>query len=522
MTDEEMKAVKEFDAKLKAFKEEKEKQRRTLESELKKHRAEITAICHGFDEALAKLFQLRLSCDYAINECHLWIVKLSQALMQRDIDEKKEGTLGRQLDIAQRQREEAKKALLDFTAEVDEAEQEYRHSVEEDKNMEKNFRKDFQEFEEHFDYLFRHFRRALKQQRSQLDVPRQESLNPFRVYDRDDKSERGGEASMEAELHCPEGLDPSVWERFLEVRTLKISSELRCHRQHAALVELNKFMSRLQKESDHYNQECDRLRNEIDAFNETRYNEDYNLDLLLKLKQGQLEVEQAAVVTDYSDSVLGHRSVLKEVNTRIHTLGGEKIKILKEIKDYRKGILRLDWETKKLFLEADDITFKTREFQLLRVTKNLQETLKGGYDKDRHAEKIKTLERQLEFNEQMHAKRLEEKRRNLEKLLRQIEDMADENDKLDEDLHDLDEAVEEREKLHEIQQAKSKNTVTTEAKKRMQRTVNRRKLLDIAKAQTLDIELLREELVRLRARTFPSFAQLQAQFFAPDDQHTLQ
>lgn len=42
----------------------------------------------------------------------------------------------------------------------------------------------------------------------------------------------------------------------------------------------------------------------------------------------------------------------------------------------------------------------------------------------------------------------------------------------------------------------------------MSMMVTHRKLLDLAKAQTREIELMREELVRLRARTFPSFAQL--------------
>ena len=43
---------------------------------------------------------------------------------------------------------------------------------------------------------------------------------------------------------------------------------------------------------------------------------------------------------------------------------------------------------------------------------------------------------------------------------------------------------------------------------KMNMMVTHRKLLDLAKAQTREIELMREELVRLRARTFPSFAQL--------------
>ena len=42
---------------------------------------------------------------------------------------------------------------------------------------------------------------------------------------------------------------------------------------------------------------------------------------------------------------------------------------------------------------------------------------------------------------------------------------------------------------------------------RMKAVVTRRKLLDLARAQTDEVEFLRQELDRLRQKTFPSFAQ---------------
>lgn len=44
------------------------------------------------------------------------------------------------------------------------------------------------------------------------------------------------------------------------------------------------------------------------------------------------------------------------------------------------------------------------------------------------------------------------------------------------------------------------------ASKRMKGIVNRRKLIDLARAQTDEIDFLRQELDRIRQRTFPSFA----------------
>jgi len=44
--------------------------------------------------------------------------------------------------------------------------------------------------------------------------------------------------------------------------------------------------------------------------------------------------------------------------------------------------------------------------------------------------------------------------------------------------------------------------------KRFKDIATKRKLLDLAKTQTDEIEFLRDELDRLRAKTFPSFAHM--------------
>ena len=52
---------------------------------------------------------------------------------------------------------------------------------------------------------------------------------------------------------------------------------------------------------------------------------------------------------------------------------------------------------------------------------------------------------------------------------------------------------------------------------RMKAIVTRRKLLDLARAQTDEIEFLRQELDRLRQKTFPSFATRRNPNVNPDD-----
>lgn len=57
----------------------------------------------------------------------------------------------------------------------------------------------------------------------------------------------------------------------------------------------------------------------------------------------QVEIPQAPVVTDYSDAVLIHRSVVEKLNESIGGLGKAKVDALREMKEYRKGIHALEW-----------------------------------------------------------------------------------------------------------------------------------------------------------------------------------
>lgn len=55
---------------------------------------------------------------------------------------------------------------------------------------------------------------------------------------------------------------------------------------------------------------------QLHDFAQHRVNDAYDLDLLLKLKQGQVEVDQS-FVTDYSDCVFINKQVIEDYNTSI-------------------------------------------------------------------------------------------------------------------------------------------------------------------------------------------------------------
>jgi hypothetical protein len=73
---------------------------------------------------------------------------------------------------------------------------------------------------------------------------------------------------------------------------------------------------------------------------------------MVRLKQGQDEMESDAVVTDYSSSVLISRNLVESTNAEIVALGQEKVSVLTKIKEFRKSINFMKWEHEFLQMQV--------------------------------------------------------------------------------------------------------------------------------------------------------------------------
>tara|TARA_B110000305_G_C19294545_1_gene565920 strand:+ start:253 stop:600 length:348 start_codon:yes stop_codon:yes gene_type:complete len=89
-----------------------------------------------------------------------------------------------------------------------------------------------------------------------------------------------------------------------------------------------------------------------------------------------------------------------------------------------------------------------------------------------------------------------------------IKERLAENTRLEKQLKELDGNVNIREKIYSSRVESSGGVVDSSARAgiKMKRVTMRRKLIDLARAQTDEVEFLRQELDRLRKKTFPSFA----------------
>lgn len=241
----------------------------------------------------------------------------------------------------------------------------------------------------------------------------------------------------------------------------------------------------------------------------------YNFETIVYMKQGQVEVPQLPVATDYKDAILVSRDVIDYENREITGRGAQKVELMRAISTFKTSLKKVKYQKKRLDLEIQDYEERAKDVQLYRVTKQTQEIIQGKHQKKDEEDK-KRFEKKTKGVEENAEKRIKTINETKKKLKKEIAEKRMESEQLETRARQLQQQVEQR---MQIMSLKSNTMSDNEAdpSKKIKEIAHKRKLLDIAKQQTEEIEVLRDELDRLRARTFPSFAHLHNKPGYPDE-----
>mmetsp|Transcript_407 Transcript_407/g.764 ORF Transcript_407/g.764 Transcript_407/m.764 type:complete len:1920 (-) Transcript_407:94-5853(-) len=321
---------------------------------------------------------------------------------------------------------------------------------------------------------------------------------------------------LHIELDCPEGfnVDPYVWSKLQELRLTRISKEIEAKNELKKYSELKKKLDSLSNEEDAVHAEAVSLRSKRESIIERIVNLMEDLEVVIAAKQGQEEVDSDAVVTDYSDAKLIPTSIIKKYNTRINELGKEKIGVLVKIKQFRRKMNLVDWEAQHLQLEAWHLEEYYTDSQLFRVTRDLQRVIKDGSDADQAKGRQEKISVRKDFKKKDAETKLAKISKAIELMKAQIEERESENRKFQEKISTLRGEVAVREQVvrHGSRGSGSVGggeglaaTSTLRATARMKKVVARRKLVDTARVQAEEIDYLKQELDKMRQKTFPSF-----------------
>ncbi len=391
-TEEQGKQAAEFASTMKELEDLRDKRRKALDAELRKLQEQIQALRKGFDVQLQQLFEDKLRTEQHVCCDELYIAKLIKAV-QEDEDLLEEDA--RLQAVA----DDLKDRIVFLEGQIGAAQQlvdritdDYNNVSAADRLMDKQFRqhRDFADHGAHVEALYKLFKRRPKVRKvhDEVDVP-----------------------PLDRAADCPDGLDERAWERLVALRDEKIESEALVRERGTELAEANSFLSERRAEEQQLQARIADTLERIAALREERHRNSLDADVLLVLKQGQLEVSQVCDYDpDFSKAALVDKAFVAELNDATKSLAHAKIAHLQDLMEKRKGVRQLEWDHRYLELENEMLQDKTKEIQLFRVTKS---AVSGKMDPKKE---VDALERSKAASRKAFERTLEDKQRTVKKL----------------------------------------------------------------------------------------------------------
>jgi len=522
MDDDERVKFAEFEAKESLVKEEREKIRKNLELELRKLKNEIKEICEKFDEKMFVLYRRRLEYEYRVQEQELYIVKLTLSMLIEDDNvARREEYIREYEDLVQKEA-----VIRDHLGRLDEL----RRGTEEDKTRKEVEYKDAikadAKIKQFYTQIFE--KEDKKNNREKwADDPRFQSqlvkLDPFFELDKlDVKKEVNSdffsyeeeiEKSLEAYKTTTDMSDETK-RRYIEAFRNKFSLKKELDKFEREYKDIMYYMTLKDKERREFEEKSRKKERHVNYLETQLAIAISDLELQLRFNQGQVEIPQDEPVPRLADAILINRTLIEHKNKEIRERGRKKtdqmgvnMKTEFDKKKLEHQKLLLDWE-------LNDLNIKTKEVHNLKLRKEMQIALTKK-DQDHNQAELMKLTKQSQLLKDATEKRIEIYRKKEEKVKREINSLQGENQQLNKQGHDLGLVVKQRSDINEMMNRKNNEDNTNGEKKEFKKfkeiSANKR-YFELAKKQTEEIELLREELNRLKAKTFANFTNQSTRF----------
>jgi WD40 repeat protein len=317
---------------------------------------------------------------------------------------------------------------------------------------------------------------------------------------------------LSIESDCPENfsVDQFTWSKLQELRMTRIEKEIEVKKLQVQLNALSVKMDALSsKEEQLASAITDHREFRSSTEEEIRFL-DSNLEGVVCLKKGNDEIDKDAVVSEYADGIMLPCSVIEKFNSRIREHGKEKISVLTRIKQFRRKINIIDWNAKHLSMQSHHYEEYFTDLQLLRVTRDLQQVIRDGSDESQTKQRLEKIAQRKDFLAKNNEVKIQKLRKFNEGMRKNLKDKESEVDTLHESISTLKTDLAQRQSVQQSRNDArgSSGDAGATATLKMKKVVQRRQLVDTARAQAEEIDYLRQELDKMRQRTFPSFAKL--------------
>jgi hypothetical protein len=273
-------------------------------------------------------------------------------------------------------------------------------------------------------------------------------------------------------------------------------------------------------------EECER---ELESLREDLKKSKLNFDILIKIKKGQDEItDDKGPQENVDESVLIDHTKIEELNKQINNVYYYQVQSLNKVNDHKEIESYMNLDLENINLEKHEIELKLRYLKLTRVTKKIQEVVTGREDVDQaqigniYDQKKKNLEENKKKREAIMDKKIYELRSEIDKKKKENLEFSIKLKKLMENVNLKEQIImldsEDKDQEEEVQDAKDVNNKNNKKKyKNFLEIARVTKLKNLVQQYYEEIEYLRTELDKLRARTFPSFLQKPDQILYPDE-----
>ncbi|XP_068601897.1 cilia- and flagella-associated protein 43-like [Brachionichthys hirsutus] len=392
-SEEEKRAYIDYENKIKVLENEKENTKISLENEMTTLQTSSKDSAKRFDENLRKLFEKKLKCEMAIRQEELKISNLIYSVQIEQKIENRELELKLKLEKAVIHKAEIVEMVKEHEKEVQSFHDTYDGAVAKDKTMDNEFRKKFVGVPKAvLSHLYKLFKRR----------PRAKHFLPSYALNNLPTAMEG----LDAPENMPEGLNPSVWKRFCQVRRVKVESELQLKLKALSLAEMNAVQQGRKDEERAAQLDIQNITDELESLHEEKNHLLTNLMVQVVLKQDQVEVPPTDLTVDFRDSILVHRKVVEDLNNSIRTLGKTWIASLVKYKHFRRGIVQLQWTDKKLNMQIEDLEEKARQIKLIKLNADQQKYLSSSTNQESSVStQLSILEETIARQERFFAKK---------------------------------------------------------------------------------------------------------------------
>ncbi|KAJ8789491.1 hypothetical protein J1605_022018 [Eschrichtius robustus] len=488
-SEEERKQFKAYEKKVKELNEERDKYRKSLETEMKKLQNSIQESTQNFDEHLKRLFERRVRAEMVVSQEELKINNLVFSLLLDEEISSREAFLNNYLARKQEEKSQTTEAIRKSREDLDMYKEHYDNLLAEDKVLDRSFKKEFSEIPSHqVDILYKLFKRRprIHKQKVHSDTT---SLVPFGERPGSGKLNKDAFAQLMKAMddldsinNMPEGLDPSVWEHFCMTRRAKVENEQKVKQKAAGLIEMVAFLQRRTEDDEKVQHEIEKVFHELILLQEDKVKFQLNLTIQILLKQGQVELENFQLLLDYSDAILINKNIIEDLNSVIRTQGQKKVASMMESKEIHKGIFQIEWEHKKMEMEMEDLNQKAWDIQMLFFSRDRQKYLNEPNYETLIAIQIGIMEQTIAVLDKVGLK--------------------------DTDHYNSSSYNNPNNSFFFIPGIGSTLTCEKIAKERYENMMQHQKLTKISKEQAEQISILQAEVERLRMKTFPALVQM--------------